>query len=75
MTVRTGGCACGAVRYEAKGVGPGFGACGPSGSFQPYAPWVKLLCVLAMLLGRLEIFTPLSVFMPSYWLRRGRVPH
>ncbi|SFH90947.1 GFA family protein [Albimonas pacifica] len=27
MTVRTGGCACGAVRYEAKGVGPGFGAC------------------------------------------------
>lgn len=56
-------------------IGPGFGACGPSGSFQPYAPWVKLLCVLAMLLGRLEIFTPLSVFMPSYWLRRGRVPH
>ena len=27
MTVRTGGCACGAVRYEATGGGPAFGAC------------------------------------------------
>ncbi|MDF2233457.1 GFA family protein [Albimonas sp. CAU 1670] len=27
MTVRTGGCACGAVRYEATGGGPAFGVC------------------------------------------------
>lgn len=27
MTIRTGGCACGAVRYQATGGGPAYGVC------------------------------------------------
>jgi trk/ktr system potassium uptake protein len=53
-------------------IGPAFGDCGPSGSFQPYARSAKLLCVLAMVLGRLEIFAFLTVLLPSFWLRRLR---
>ncbi|MEZ6189418.1 MAG: potassium transporter TrkG, partial [Planctomycetota bacterium] len=53
-------------------IGPGFGACDPSGSFLPYAGSAKILAVVAMLLGRLEIFPPLTIVFPSFWLQRSR---
>jgi trk system potassium uptake protein TrkH len=51
-------------------VGPGFGECGPAGSFQPFLAWTKLALVFVMLLGRLEVLPLLSVCLPSFWLRR-----
>ena len=36
-------------------IGPGYGACDPSGSFLPYAGSAKILAVVAMLLGRLDL--------------------
>ena len=44
----------------------------PSGSFLPYAGSAKILAVVAMLLGRLEIFPPLTIVFPSFWLQRSR---
>jgi len=55
-------------------IGPGFGDCGPSGSFAPYAKVAKLVLILAMILGRLEVWSLLSVFLPSFWLRRSSPP-
>lgn len=55
-------------------IGPGFGDCGPSGSFAPYAKLAKLALALGMILGRLEIWSLLSVFLPSFWVRRIWAP-
>lgn len=52
-------------------IGPGFGLCGPTGSFNPFAPLAKLVLAATMILGRLEIVAPLTVALPSFWLRRG----
>lgn len=53
-------------------VGPGFGECGPAGNFQVFSGPAKLVFVLAMLLGRLEVFPLLSTLLWSFWVRRGR---
>lgn len=50
-------------------VGPGFGAVGPSLNYAAIpAPGLALLTVL-MLLGRLELFTVLVLFVPAFWRR------
>ncbi len=50
-------------------VGPGLGMVGPADNFF-YVPqtgkWVLILC---MLIGRLEIFTVLVLFLPEFWKR------
>ena len=49
-------------------VGPGLGPIiGPSGSFASLSDGVKWVLSLAMLLGRLELFTILVLFTPLYW--------
>ncbi len=49
-------------------VGPGFGpVIGPSGNFMSLSDPAKWLLAIGMLLGRLEFFTLLVVFMPSFW--------
>ena len=50
-------------------VGPGFGAVGPAGSYAWMSTPAKVLLSFAMILGRLEIYTLLVVFMPSFWKR------
>ncbi len=50
-------------------VGPGFGQCGPSGSFAWMNPPSKMLLALEMIAGRLELYTILILFMPSFWKR------
>ena len=48
-------------------VGPGFGAVNPSSTYSeiPYlGKWVLSLC---MLLGRLEIYTVMILFIPEFW--------
>ncbi|AWU97707.1 TrkH family potassium uptake protein [Azospirillum ramasamyi] len=49
-------------------VGPGLGdVIGPAGTFSALPDSAKWLLSLAMLLGRLELFTVLVLFMPQFW--------
>jgi trk system potassium uptake protein TrkH len=49
-------------------VGPGLGdVIGPSGTFQPLPDIAKWLMCIGMILGRLELFTVLVLFLPSFW--------
>jgi len=47
--------------------GPGLGAVGPSNNFAMLTDIQKWLCIMLMLLGRLEIFTVFILFTPAYW--------
>lgn len=49
-------------------IGPGLGpVVGPSGNFSTLPIPAKWLLCFAMLLGRLELFTVLILFMPRFW--------
>ena len=49
-------------------VGPGLGPIiGPSGNFEPLNDTAKWILSFAMLLGRLELFTVLVLFLPRFW--------
>ncbi|AWK86494.1 TrkH family potassium uptake protein [Azospirillum thermophilum] len=49
-------------------VGPGLGdVIGPAGNFAPLPDSAKWLLSIAMLAGRLELFTVLVLFMPQFW--------
>lgn len=49
-------------------VGPGLGEIiGPTGNFQPLNDTAKWLLTAGMLIGRLEIFTVLVLFLPRFW--------
>ena len=51
-------------------VGPGIGhKIGPSGTFEPLPDAATWICSVAMLLGRLELFTVLVLLMPGFWRR------
>ena len=47
--------------------GPGLGAVGPASNFQVLTDFQTWICSLAMLLGRLEIFSVLVLFTPTFW--------
>ncbi|MCF7521753.1 TrkH family potassium uptake protein [Neisseria sp. ZJ106] len=47
--------------------GPGLSEIGPSNNYSELNEIQKWLCVMVMLLGRLEIFTVLILFTPAYW--------
>ena len=47
--------AMGASATTLGNVGPGFGFAGPFGSFNPFSPFAKLVMILLMWAGRLEI--------------------
>ena len=51
-------------------VGPGFGMVGPLGNYSPYSPVIKLFLCAGMLLGRLEIYPMLLLFVPAAWRRK-----
>ena len=48
-------------------VGPGIGMCGPSFSWNALPDAAKWVSTLYMLIGRLELFTVLLLFTPSFW--------
>lgn len=49
-------------------IGPGLGdIIGPAGNFGPLPDGAKWLLSLGMLLGRLELFTVLILFLPRFW--------
>lgn len=48
-------------------IGPGIGQYGPGDSMNDLTGGAKLLCCFLMVLGRLELFTILILFTPSFW--------
>ncbi|MBO5137800.1 MAG: TrkH family potassium uptake protein [Spirochaetaceae bacterium] len=48
-------------------IGPGFGAVGPVENFSFFADGIKLWFCFVMLAGRLELYTMLIFFTPSFW--------
>ena len=48
-------------------VGPGAAQIGPAANFDWLNPAAKLLSAFEMLIGRLELFTILVLFLPSFW--------
>jgi len=50
-------------------VGPGLGVIGPAGNFSSLPDGAKLALTFGMILGRLEVFTLLALFMPQFWKR------
>jgi len=49
--------------------GPGLGVVGPASNFGVLSDFQTWVCTLAMLIGRLEIFTVLILFTPMFWRR------
>ena len=48
-------------------VGTGMGGVGPNGTFAIYSTLSKIYLCFLMLLGRLELFTLLLLFTPTFW--------
>jgi trk system potassium uptake protein TrkH len=48
-------------------VGPGLGTVGPTETYTSLPMIAKLTLALCMLVGRLEVFTVLVLFFPSFW--------
>ena len=58
-----------AVVATINNTGPGLNLVGPTSNFGVLNDFQTWLCSLAMLLGRLEIFTLLVVLTPAFWRR------
>ncbi len=57
----------GAVVATLNNIGPGLGECGPHGNYTNFSDAGKLLLTLLMLLGRLELFAVIVLFIPGFW--------
>jgi trk system potassium uptake protein len=57
----------GAVASSLGNIGPGLGKVGPIENYAYIAPAGKWFLSFLMLLGRLELFTVLVLFSPSFW--------
>ena len=53
-------------------IGPGLGLVGPDGNFADYSLFSKMVLMMDMLVGRLEIFPMIMLFSPSVWRRSLR---
>jgi len=56
-----------AVIATLSNIGPGLDMVGPVGSFAEFSALSKLVLSMCMLIGRLEIFPILMLFMPGAW--------
>ena len=57
----------GAVATSLGNIGPGLGSVGPSASFSHIPAAGKWFLSFLMLVGRLELFTILVIFTPTFW--------
>ncbi len=48
-------------------IGPGLGSVGPVDNFAHVPAFGKTILIVCMLMGRLELFTVLVLFFPSFW--------
>ncbi|PID71891.1 MAG: potassium transporter [Desulfobulbus propionicus] len=58
-----------AVISALMNIGPGFGAVGPSENFAFFSDTSKWFLSWNMLVGRLEMFSALVIFYPSFWTK------
>jgi trk system potassium uptake protein len=58
-----------AVLASINNCGPGLGIVGPANNYQSLSDFQTWVCTVAMLVGRLEIFTVLILFTPHFWRR------
>ncbi|MBQ7924077.1 MAG: TrkH family potassium uptake protein [Clostridia bacterium] len=56
-----------AITATINNIGPGLGAVGPAGHFGDFSILSKIVFIFDMLIGRLEIFPMLLLFMPATW--------
>ena len=56
-----------AVIATLSNIGPGLGSVGPVDNFAHVPAFGKGVLIICMLLGRLELFTVLVLFLPSFW--------
>jgi trk system potassium uptake protein TrkH len=61
--------AVGATAASLGNIGPGLGEVGPASNYAVLFAWEKWLLMLLMIIGRLEIFTVLVLFLPAAWRR------
>ena len=50
-------------------IGPGLGSVGPAAHYADLPSLGKWLLSLAMIVGRLEVYTVLILFLPEFWRR------
>ncbi|MEM1181206.1 MAG: TrkH family potassium uptake protein [Acidobacteriota bacterium] len=48
-------------------IGPGLGWAGPAGNFAGFAEWQKVLMVVLMWVGRLEVYAIAALFTVAFW--------
>ena len=56
-----------AVAACINNIGPGLGLVGPMGNYASFSYFSKIILLLTMLVGRLEIFPILMLFIPNMW--------
>ncbi len=56
-----------AVAVTLGNIGPGFGIVGPTSNFSEFSDGMKYFFSFLMLIGRLELYTVLVLFLPSFW--------
>jgi trk system potassium uptake protein TrkH len=56
-----------AVVASMNNMGPGLNLVGPATTFAVLTDFQTWICTLAMLLGRLELFTMVVIFTPAFW--------
>ena len=67
LTGIDGKTSAGAAITTMSGIGPGIGTVGPANNFSHLPQVGKMILILLMLLGRLELYTILILFTPAYW--------
>jgi len=55
------------VLASVNNMGPGLNLVGPATTFVVLTDFQTWICTLAMLLGRLELFTLVVIFTPAFW--------
>jgi len=58
-----------AVIASINNTGPGLNQVGPATTYEVLTDFQTWVCTIAMLLGRLELFTLLIIFTPTFWRR------
>jgi trk system potassium uptake protein TrkH len=61
--------ACSAALAMISNLGTGFGAISPGRNFGQFPDHLKWIYSFTMIIGRLELWTVLSLFTPAYWRR------
>ncbi|NLX71332.1 MAG: TrkH family potassium uptake protein [Clostridiales bacterium] len=58
-----------AVVSALSNIGPGFGLVGPASNYADLTGISKIILIACMLIGRLEIYTLIVLFVPTFWKR------